>query len=165
MDDFFRNDADDYLRQLLGKSYCYTLDENPNVIVCAFTLSNSSMDVKRLPNNRKMKVITDIPREKHLSSYPAMLIGRVGVNKDFGKQGIGSELIGFICSVAKSDHNWASCRFVTVDAYNNKNALKYYDTNGFRYLFSTEQQEKQHIGMPEDKELKTRLMYFDLLQL
>jgi len=123
------------------------------------------MDVRHLPGSRKKKVIAEIPREKHLSSYPAMLIGRVGVNTDFGKCGIGSELIEFICSIAKSDNNWASCRFLTVDAYNNEKTLHYYEKNGFLYLFSSEQQEKSYIGMPDDKELKTRLMYFDLLKL
>jgi len=59
--------------------------------------------------------------------------------------------------------NRTACRFLTVDAYNNEKTLKYYENNGFKYLFSTELQEKQYIGMPEDKKLRTRLMYFDLL--
>jgi len=165
LNDFFLNDSENYERQLLGRSYCWRLLEQPDTIVCAFTLSNSSMDVKHLPGSRKKKVNAEIPREKHFSSYPAMLICRVGVNTEFGKRGIGSELIEFICSIAKSRQNWASCRFLTVDAYNNEKTLHYYEKNGFLYLFSSEQQEKDFIGMPEDKELKTRLMYFDLLKL
>ena len=40
LDDFFQNDAMRYKRELLGKTYCFVLDENPKVIVCMFTLSN-----------------------------------------------------------------------------------------------------------------------------
>jgi len=96
LDDFFFHSTDNYRKQLLGNSWCYFLAENPKVIVCAFTLSNSSIDVWHLPGSRKKKIIADIPREKHLSSYPAMLIGRLGVNENFRNKGIGSELVRFI---------------------------------------------------------------------
>jgi len=76
---FFYHSTDNYRKQQLGNSWCYRLAEDLKVIVCAFTLSNSSMDVRHLPGSRKKKVISDIPREKHLSSYPAMLIGRLVV--------------------------------------------------------------------------------------
>ena len=165
LNDFFLNDAENYDKQLLGRSYCWRLAEQLDTIVCAFTLSNSSMDVRHLPGSRKKAVNTAIPREKHLSSYPAMLIGRMGVSRDFQRKGIGNELIMFICSRALNDTNWAACRFLTVDAYNNRNTLKFYEKTGFLYLFSSEQQEKDYIGMSNEKELKTRLMYFDLLKL
>ena len=164
LDDFFHHSTDNYRKQLLGNSWCYRLNKNPKVIVCAFTLSNSSMDVRHLPGSRKKKVIADIPREKHLSSYPALLIGRLGVNKNFGKRGIGTELIRVIRSMAAEEDNLSSCRFLTVDAYNNEATRKFYETNGFNYLFSTEQQEKEYIGMSKEKELKTRLMYLDLIR-
>ena len=33
------------------------------------------------------------------------------------------------------------------------------------FLFSTEEQEGKNTGIPEGEKLKTRLMYFDLIQL
>ena len=45
LDDYFRNDATLYQEQRLGKTYCYLLDEDPSVIVCAFTLSSDSVRV------------------------------------------------------------------------------------------------------------------------
>jgi GNAT superfamily N-acetyltransferase len=165
LDDFFCNDVEKFDRQLLGKSFCYRLDENPSVIVCAFTLANSSIDGRNLPNSRRKKLTVNIPHEKNLSSYPALLIGRLGVHRDFGKRGIGSELIRFIRTIALNEDNWSGCRYLTVDAYNNEITRNYYETNNFLYLFSTEKQEKEYIGMPENGELKTRLMYFDLIQL
>ncbi|GHT23137.1 hypothetical protein FACS189430_05950 [Bacteroidia bacterium] len=92
LDDFFLNDADNYNRQLLGKSFCYRLNDDTSVIVCAFT-------------------------------------------------------------------------FLTVDAYNTEATRRYYHTNDFKDLFSTEEQEKESIGMSPEKELKTRLMYYDLMLL
>ncbi|GHS97674.1 N-acetyltransferase [Bacteroidia bacterium] len=165
MDEFFLNDADNYNRQLLGKSFCYRLDEDPSIIVCAFTLANSSIEGKNLPNSRRKKLTENIPHEKHLSSYPAILIGRLGVSKEYGKKGIGSELLKFITALAVQSDNWSSCRYITVDAYNNEGTRKYYEANGFKYLFSTEKQEKEYLDIPDEKELKTRLMYFDLIQL
>jgi GNAT superfamily N-acetyltransferase len=165
LDDFFLNDVVKFDRQLLGKSFCYCIDESPTTIVCAFTLANSSIDGRNLPNSRKKKLTANIPYEKNLSSYPALLIGRLGVHRDFGKRGIGSELIRFIRSLAMHKDNRSGCRYLTVDAYNNEITRNYYETNGFLYLFSTEKQEKEYIGMAEEKELKTRLMYFDLIQL
>jgi hypothetical protein len=98
--------------QLLGKSFCYRLDEDPSIIVCAFTLANSSIDGRNLPNNRKKKLTGNIPYEKHLSSYPALLIGRLGVNREYGKRGIGSELIRFIRAIALHTDNWSACRYL-----------------------------------------------------
>ena len=163
LDDFFKNDTINYSNQLLGKSYCYRLKNDNKIIVCAFTLSNSSIDSRHLPNSRRKKLTENIPHEKSLSSYPATLIGRLGVNKDFSGKGIGTELMNFLKKWLLEMENRTACRFLTVDAYNNKNTLRYYENNGFKYLFSNEQQEKQHIGIPEEKELKTRLLYFDLL--
>ena len=164
LDDFFQNDAINYDNQLLGRSYCYRLKEDKTVIVCAFTLSNSSIDSRHLPNNRRKKLTENIPHEKSLFSYPATLIGRLGVNRDFIGKGIGTELLDFIKLWLLDRENRTACRFLTVDAYNNERTLKYYENSGFKYLFSSEQQEKHYIGMTEDKDIKTRLMYFDLLQ-
>jgi len=75
LNDFFANDAIRYSKELLGKSYCFVLDENPKEIVCAFTISNDSIKTNFLPNSRKKKVNKEIPREKQFRSYPAVLIG------------------------------------------------------------------------------------------
>jgi hypothetical protein len=83
LDDFFYADVVDYQNTLLGKSYCFTLNENPSLIVCAFTVSNDSIKTTHLPGSTKKKVTKKIPRAKHMKSYPAVLIGRLGVNKDY----------------------------------------------------------------------------------
>lgn len=90
LDDYFCNDATLYQEQLLGKTYCYLLDEDPSVIVCAFTLSNDSVRVDHLPSSRKNKVNSGIPFTKRLRRYPVVLIGRLGVSVDYADKGVGS---------------------------------------------------------------------------
>ncbi|AEA43041.1 GNAT family N-acetyltransferase [Fluviicola taffensis] len=168
LNDFFTNDVLNYTSELLGKSYCFTLDEDESVVVAAFTVANDSIKTFILPNARKKKVITSIPRQKQMKSYPAVMIGRLGVNKEFRKipsedKSIGDQLMDFIKSWFVDGSNKTGCRFVVVDSYNEIAPLKYYKRNGFTEMFSSEQQEKEVTGLFETAELATRLLYFDLI--
>ena len=170
LNDFFQNDALNYLSELLGKTYCFTLDENPKIIVCAFTISNDSIKTSFLPNSRKKKVIKDIPRQKQMKSYPAVLIGRLGVNKNFRSvegetDRTGKQLMDFIKSWFIDGANKTGCRFIVVDSYNTPGPLKYYSDNEFVPLFSSEEQEKEFTGLDVASTLETRLMFYDLILL
>jgi len=164
LDDFFLNDAHDYSEQLLGKSYCFCLDEDPSIVVCAFTLSNDSIKVNSIPGSRKKVLARFIPQTKRFRSYPAVLIGRLGINKDFKRQGIGCELMNFIKGWFIDENNKTGCRFVVVDSYNEKASRGYYQKNGFVDLFSSEEQERSFTRL-NTQTLKTRLVYFDLISL
>ena len=168
LNDFFANDVIKYSNELLGKSYCFTLDEDDRQIVAAFTISNDSIKTFSLPNARKKKIIAEIPREKHMKSYPAVLIGRLGVNNLIRKKikeenTIGDQLMDFIKSWFIDKGNKTGCRFIIVDAYNKITTLNYYKRNGFIELFSSEEQEKKYINVSEEKTLSTRLLYYDLI--
>ena len=170
MNDFFCNDALNYYAELLGKTYCFTLDENPEIIICAFTISNDSIKTFNLPNARKKKVIKDIPRQKQMKSYPAVLIGRLGVHKNYRlvndeTDRTGKQLMNFIKSWFIDGANKTGCRFIVVDSYNEIKPLKYYSNNEFIPLFSNEEQEKEYTGIGSDAKLETRLLYFDLIML
>lgn len=165
LDEFFQHDAPLYSKQMLGKSYCFTLDEDSSVIVCAFTLSNDSIRVDMLPNSREKKVQKGIPHSKQMRRYPGVLIGRLGININFAHRGIGSELMEFIKSWFIDAGNKTGCRFLIVDAYNEEIPLGYYQKNGFTFLFSTESQEAENTGLDRNTKLRTRLMYFDLIEL
>ncbi|MDO4160536.1 MAG: GNAT family N-acetyltransferase [Prevotellaceae bacterium] len=165
LDEFFQHDAPLYSRQMLGKSYCFRLDEDSSVIVCAFTLSNDSIRVDILPNSREKKVRKNIPHSKQMRRFPGVLIGRLGINTEFAGRGIGSELMDFIKSWFIDAGNKTGCRFLIVDAYNEEKPLGYYQKNGFMYLFSSESQEADNTGVDKNVRLKTRLMYFDLISL
>jgi hypothetical protein len=164
LDEFFQHDAPLYSKQLLGKTYCFRLEENPSIIVCAFTLSNDSIRAYDLPNSRGKKVERQIPYVKQMRRYPGVLIGRLGINVEFKHQGIGCELMTFIKSWFIDSANKTGCRFLIVDAYNDEIPINYYLKNGFKFLFSTEAQEAQYTNrgvLP----IHTRLMYYDLIEL
>lgn len=163
MDDFFMNSAPLYAKNLLGKTYCYLLKSDPTVMVCAFTVSNDSVRVDLLPNSRKKKINTAIPREKQMRRYPAVLIGRIGVNIDFSGKGIGSELLEILKVWFTEPDNKTGCRYLAVDSYNTEPTLSYYQKNGFLFMFSTETQEAANANLPLP--LKTRYMYYDLIDI
>lgn len=189
IDDFFLTKTDDYAKELIGKSYCFRLDKDLSVIVCAFTVANDSIKINYLPNSRKKKLKKHIPHEKHFNSYPAVLIGRLGVNKDYKRKGIGEELMTFIKSWFIDCKNKTGCRYLVVDSYNEKTPLKFYKKNGFDYLLTTEAQERKYLGAFDDNSifiklinnyrflskviditksippLDTRLMFYDLIVL
>jgi GNAT superfamily N-acetyltransferase len=162
LDEFFNDEALAYERERLGNSYCFRLKSDPSVIVCAFTLANTSVD-GHLPNARRKKVTANIPHEKRLSAYPSMLLARVGVNTEFARRGIGSELIKIIWRWILRSEDIGACRFMSVDAYNAAGTIKFYESTGFQLVFSTEGQEREYLSISADRELKTRQMYFDLI--
>lgn len=162
LDDFFRNDAVLYAKNRLGKTYCYILKEDPKKIVCAFTVSNDSVRVDDLPNSRKKKINKNIPRAKQMRRYPAVLIGRLGVSVDFRHKRIGSEVIDILKWWFTEPDNKTGCRYLAVDAYNDKDVLEFYcDRNEFRPLFSTEEQEAE--SSCKEVPMATRYLYFDLI--
>ena len=60
LDEFFTNDCLDFAKQLLGKTYCYRLNDNPNKVVCAFTVANGGVRVREMGNSRLNKFVRNI---------------------------------------------------------------------------------------------------------
>ncbi|MCF0219963.1 MAG: GNAT family N-acetyltransferase [Muribaculaceae bacterium] len=165
LDAFFASDCFAYAKQLLGKTYCYRLDSDKKTIVSAFTLANAGIRVSDLPNSRKKKVEADIPHVKTLKDYPAVLIGRLGVSKDFRSMHVGSDILEYIKYWFFDSNNKTGCRFVIVDAYNDAATKAFYERNGFKTVFSSDEQEKEYRHLENDVHLTTRLMHFDLISL
>lgn len=163
LDDFFTNDCIAYAKQLLGKTYFYKLKSYPNSVVCAFTLANAGIRVSDLPNARRKKIETNIPHAKTLKDYPAVLVARLGVSKNFRSKHIGSDVLRHIKYWFLEPYNKTGCRYVLVDAYNNPVTLAFYESNSFQTVFSTERQEKEYRHIDEDVTLNTRLMFYDLM--
>ena len=129
LNDFFNCDALQYRRQMLSET-CFFCCKSSGNVVCAFSFSASSIKTADLPGSRRKKVKEHIPREKSLKSYPAMLIGRLGVSIDFSGQGVGSQLIGFIKDFSLIQYP-AFVRFLLVDAYNEPPVVGFYKKNDF----------------------------------
>ena len=159
-----------YAYQLLGKSYCFVKPETSE-IVCAFTVANSSVKVDSLPSNLRNKLNRKIPNAKRRPQYPAVLVGQLAVSDLFSGHHVGDELLDFIKSWFIDPLNKTGCRYVIVDAVNHPKVFEYYQRNGFKFLFSSDEEEWTFLhnkGLEPTtpiEPMKTRLMYFDLIYL
>jgi GNAT superfamily N-acetyltransferase len=162
LNDFFNHDADKWQSQMLGNTYFFRHLETGKA-VCAFTVSSDGLKAYTLPNSRRKKVNAFIPNEKSLQSYPAILIGRLGVASVFAGHGLGAQLMEFIkswCFYTYPDF----FRFLLVDAYNQPAVLDYYQRNEFAFVFSTEEQEQKYKKPETADHLHTRFMFYDMIQ-
>jgi GNAT superfamily N-acetyltransferase len=183
IEEFFKSEYKDYNTQLLGKSYCFvTRDEHPK-LACAFSLANSSVRVDRLSNKKRNKINRGIPNAKRRSQYPAVLIGQLAVMDGFHGQDLGSKVLDFIKSWFIDPQNKTGCRYIVVDAVNTEKVLTFYEKNGFKYIFASDEEEMNYMSGINGNSLwtkflkmlglkkadpifrKTRLMYFDLIVL
>jgi predicted GNAT family N-acyltransferase len=145
LNDFLLNESKNFASQLLAVTYIL---ENNEETIAFFSVLNDKISVKEVGNPNIWSLIQRLlPARKSLKSYPAVKLGRVGVNKNHKKKGIGTSIISFLIDSFLSN-NKTGCRFITVDAYSK--SLAFYEKTGFEYL--TE----------KDKGKDTRLMYLDL---
>ena len=143
LNDFFKDDALFYEKELIAVTYLFEDHENT---VAYFSVLNDSIVTKSKP-----EMLKNLPDAKRIySSYPAVKIGRFGVHLDYQGQGIGTSVIEFIREFFINE-NKTGCRFITVDAINNKKTLKFYQDNGFNFLTS------------QDRKNKTRALVSELL--
>lgn len=163
LDDFFHNHALLYAKERLGKTYVF-VNNDTSEIVAFFTVSNDSIKTTFIPKNSTNRVQRKIPGLKHLRTYPAVLIGRLGVSMSYQGKGfmIGRQIVNFIKLWFLDDDNKTGCRFLVVDAYNKPDALSFYERNGFKYLYASEEDERKATQV-DSGTIHTRLMFLDLL--
>jgi len=164
LDEFFMNDSSKYADEMLGKTYCWITTEKPHRIVGLVTLSNDSIKSRGLINKERNKLQRHISNSKRGRSYPAVLIGRLGVNVDYqnNQAGVGTQIMLFLKMWFRHEDNKTGCRFIVVDAYNDSRTLHYYSKNGFEFLYASENEERRYYDIAESEALRTRMMYFDL---
>lgn len=162
LDEFFSHDVFLYEEELLGKTYCWINKENQREIVAIATLSYDGIKAFTLDKPSRNAFQRKIPQQKRHRSYPAVLIGRLGVNKRFQGHGlnVGTQLMDVLKYWLVDENNKAACRYMLVDAYNAEPILHYYLKNGFKPLYKTEQGEKEAFGISEF--LRSRILFFDL---
>ncbi|MDR0873095.1 MAG: N-acetyltransferase [Prevotellaceae bacterium] len=164
LNDFFNHDAILFQNQSLGQTHFFRHKETKK-IVCAFSLSADSVKTFLLSGSRKKKVKGLIPHDKSLQSYPAFLVGRLGVSTAFGGQRVGSQLLEYVRFFAR--HKFPEIgRFLVVDAYNKPEVLSFYQKNDFAFLFTDEMQERENLkkGTTTDEPLHTRQMFYDMMR-
>ena len=153
--DFLKVRALDFNTYKIASTYLFMEAEN---IVAFFTISNNCLKDLGEDKGYDKKVWkrfhkkVNIPHVKQIKQYPAILVGRLGVDKKFQRTGIAYQLLTFIKGWVLTDHKPA-CRFLILDAYNQEKQIKYYTKNEFLFL------------LDNDEKKNTRLMYFDMLRL
>ncbi len=174
--DFFLNSAKDNMKKLLSVTY-YLEAEGKTVLF--FTLSNDKIAEIEQKNGEPLfsksffrKLKDKFGRPKHRSDYPAVKIGRFGVNKEYrGTDGHwGSRTLDFI-KYWMITENKTGCCFITVDAY--ATAVGFYQRNGFNFLGEKERKNYE-VWLKNNPDFRSResmddiptfAMYFNLLSL
>lgn len=178
IDSFFHDNTPDnyrdYWLEMMGTTHCFFTDEKDNTtqpkMVCAFSLSNSSLRTDILPNNRRNRLNRSIPNAKRRFQYPAILIGELCVFDGFGHKTFGyniaDEMMNLIKTIAIDPDNNSSSRYLIVDALNSPEVIEYYKRNGFEFLFASDEEELEHLRSGHSSDVqncRTRLMFFDLV--
>ena len=164
LDSFFAQQVFLYQEELLCRAYCWINKNNDKEIVAIATFSYDGIKSYTLDNSSRNSLQRKIPYKKHHRSYPAMLIGRLGVSQNYQGKGlnVGSQLMQTLKVLCANENGMGICRYLLVDAYNTDATLHYYAKNGFKPLYKTEQSEREVFDIPEKESLKSRIMYFDL---
>ncbi|MDE6769395.1 MAG: GNAT family N-acetyltransferase [Muribaculaceae bacterium] len=174
--DYLFSSAKADMKKLLSVTY-YLEAEGKTVLF--FTLSNDKIAEitqkggEPLFSNSFFRKIKDkFGRAKHRSDYPAVKIGRFGVNTEYQATGNhwGSKTLDFI-KYWMITNNKTGCCFITVDAY--ATAVGFYINNGFKFLGEKERKgyETWRKENPDfrngniNDDIPTFAMYFNLLSL
>lgn len=148
INDFIINDAPLYRKTLLATTYVLE-HKTSNKVVAYFSVANDRISIKDFPTNTDLNCFRKhrFVNEKRLKSYPAIKLCRLGIDRSFQGQQIGTFIIDFVSTLFVND-NKSGCRFLTVDAYTQ--AIPFYIKNDFTFLSAN------------DENQATRLMFFDL---
>ena len=175
--DYFFSSAKPDMQKLLSVTYYLEADGKT---ILFFTLSNDKIAESEQNRSREPlfsksffnKIKDKFGRPKHRRDYPAVKIGRFGVNRAYRNTGEhwGSRTLDFI-KYWMITENKTGCCFITVDAY--ATAVGFYQKNGFRFLGEKERKgyenwEKAHPDFRTREtldDIPTFAMYFNLLSL
>jgi GNAT superfamily N-acetyltransferase len=162
LNEFFNHEALLYSRQMLAETVFFR-HKISGKTVCAFSYSASCIKTADLPGNRSKTVRKFVPWEKSLRAYLGMLIGRLAVAGEFSGQGAGSQLMKSIKSYCY-EYFSSFVRYLLVDAFNKPSVIRFYQKNDFLTVYSSEEQEKQSYRQSPEGSLRTRYMFYDMIQ-
>jgi hypothetical protein len=149
---FLKEDALQYQMERMANTYLFL--DSEDVVVAYFSISNDCLvdsgEDRGYTNTifNRLHRKSSIPNAKRIRQYPAIKVGRLRVAEKYHKTGIAYQLMDFIKGFSILDHKPA-CKFLLLDAINKEKQTKYYKNNNFDFLL-------------DDKEDKTRIMYFNL---
>lgn len=160
--DFFKHKAAKSASEMMSKSYCL-YDEEKMEMVAAFCVLNTSLPTEHLPNYARRNINKKVKYEKQRKHYPATLIGQFAVFDAYAHLHLGDEFLSFVLLWIINEAQNMGNRFVVVDAINNPKVINFYERNGFKIMFRTEEEELIATGKESDTTLPTRMMFADLI--
>lgn len=135
LDEFFRHEIRECVDNRYLSAYCVVSPSNE--IIAAFTLMNDALMIGDKEDEQDFFEDLRLEKEagivdffKQQSSYPAINIGHIGTSVDYQGRGIGMAIIAFVTTTFYH-YRQAGCQFITVDALNNAQTVKFYHDNGF----------------------------------
>ncbi len=159
---FLTHSAFSYHEQMKAKTYLFVERANPTQIVAYFTLSSASVLVRDMG---KIALDRDFLEEAG-KSIPSVLIGQLGVSKNYRGKKVGIAVLDFIASIYKYGDEYAACRLLLVDAINLEYVIRFYESCGFHFL---KEPARDHSGQiyykdhPQQPGRTTQRMYLNLV--
>jgi len=150
LNEFLFEKAKDFKKQFLATTF---LIESESRTVAYYSIFHDSLNVEeedfasKSSFKKLLKNLVSHPK-RHLKSFPALKIGRLGIDKEYKNQGLGSKIVSNIIHEAFDSNDRQACKLITVDAYNQ--SIGFYRKMGFEFLTSNDEGED------------TRQMYFNL---
>jgi ribosomal protein S18 acetylase RimI-like enzyme len=137
IDKFLKNDALQWSREGLTRAWLFLYR---GVIVGYMTLSTNIILIDQA-ERAGLKVVTE------RKEWPAVLIGMLGVHKDFqgGGRELGDFLLQYAIGQAELVAEIAAAKFIVADVYNDPYALDLYKRNGFTPSRYKDYQGKERI--------------------
>lgn len=148
LNEYLFEDAKLFLEKRIANTFLLVDEER---IAAYFCLLNDKVSRLEVTNSRWRKIKDSFPEGKRFRSYPSIKIGRFAVSKDYRGRHIGSDLMGLLKGLCKTEQSRSAFRFITVDAY--ISAIPFYEKNGFNKL--TQKEEDEY----------TRLMFYDIMEI
>lgn len=148
--DFFFNDALPHQEKLLAVTNVLIKGDD---IVAFYSVLNDKISIEDVDSKSKWYKFVKYwgIKPKSYKSYPAVKIGRLGVDVKYKRTGIGTTILDYI-EFTFITNNRTGCKFITLDAYNKEEVINFYRKNEFEFLTT------------KDEYSPTRLMYFDLMK-
>lgn len=153
LNEFLFEKAKPYKKEFLAATFIF---EDLERTVAYYSIFNDSLNVEeerfasKNAFKRFLKGLVAHPK-RHLKSFPALKIGRLGIDKTFKGKGLGTMIVHNIINDCLELNKKQACRLIIVDAYSQ--SLHFYKKLGFEYLTEN------------DKAEETRQMFFDLTAL
>ncbi|RAP51853.1 MAG: hypothetical protein BZ137_09565 [Methanosphaera sp. rholeuAM130] len=130
LNDFLFNESLDYCKENLAIVYLVYQEED---VLGYFSLSADSVKI-----NEKLDI--------KLKYYPSLKIGRLAVDKKFKGNGIGSWIIDWVIGYVLKNRSGHGIRFVSVDAYNKINVIKFYESK--KFTIYNKKKKKNQLNIP-----------------